>query len=60
MYLKEIEWQDVDWIHQAQYRDQRQAVLNMTLNYLTSYKEGTLLCGWTNIIIFHKVCVPQS
>jgi hypothetical protein len=34
MYLKEIEREDVDWIHQHKNWDQRRAVLNTLLNYL--------------------------
>jgi hypothetical protein len=29
MYLKEIGWESVDWIHLAQDRDQWQALVNM-------------------------------
>jgi hypothetical protein len=32
MHLKEIEWEDVDWVYLAWVRDQWQAVLNMVLN----------------------------
>jgi hypothetical protein len=32
MDLKEIGWKSVDWIHLAQDRDQRRALVNMVLN----------------------------
>jgi hypothetical protein len=45
MDLREVGWEDVDWIHLAQKRDQCQAIVNMLLelrfpndveNFLTS------------------------
>jgi len=30
--LREIEWEDVDWMHLSQDRDQRQAVVNTVMN----------------------------
>ena len=32
MDLQEIEWEGVDWIHLAQNRDKRWAVVNMVMN----------------------------
>jgi len=32
MDLRELGWEDVDWIHLAQDRDQWQAVMNMGMN----------------------------
>jgi hypothetical protein len=32
MDLKEIEWEDVDWIHLSEYRDRWQAFGNTVLN----------------------------
>jgi hypothetical protein len=32
MYLTEIRWEDVDWIHRAQDRDQWRAVVNTVMN----------------------------
>jgi hypothetical protein len=36
MDLREIRWEDVDWIHLAQDREQRQAVRNMVMNLKVS------------------------
>jgi hypothetical protein len=33
MYLREIVWDGVDWIHMAQDRDQWWAVVNMVMNF---------------------------
>jgi hypothetical protein len=32
MDLREIRWEDVDWIHTAQDRDQWRAIVNMVMN----------------------------
>jgi hypothetical protein len=32
MYLREIGWEGVDWIHMAQGRDLWQALVNMIMN----------------------------
>jgi hypothetical protein len=32
MYLREIGWEDVDWMHLAQDMDQWRAVVNMVMN----------------------------
>jgi hypothetical protein len=32
MYLKEVEWKGVDWIHLAQKKDQWRAVVNTVMN----------------------------
>jgi hypothetical protein len=36
LYLREIWWEIVDWMHVAQDRDQWQALVNMVMNFLTS------------------------
>jgi hypothetical protein len=33
MDLREIEWEVVDWIHLAQGRDKRRAVVNTVMNF---------------------------
>jgi hypothetical protein len=32
MDLREIKWEDVDWMHLAQDRDQWKAIVNMVMN----------------------------
>jgi hypothetical protein len=34
MYLREVVWDDVDWMDMAQDRDQWQALVNMVMNLL--------------------------
>jgi predicted nucleotidyltransferase len=34
MDLREIEWEDVDWMHLTQDRDQWRAVMNTVMNFL--------------------------
>jgi hypothetical protein len=36
MYLREIGWGDMDWIHVAQDRDQWRALVNTVMNLQTS------------------------
>jgi hypothetical protein len=43
MDLREVGWKDVDWIHLAQDRDQRRAVVNTIINLRVSYKAGSFL-----------------
>jgi hypothetical protein len=33
MDLREVGWEDVDWMHLAQDRDQRQVVMNTVMNF---------------------------
>jgi hypothetical protein len=36
MYLREVGWEGVDWIHLAQNKDQWRALVNMVMNLLVS------------------------
>jgi hypothetical protein len=40
MYLKETGWEGMDWIHLAQDRDQRRALVNMVINLRVPQKAG--------------------
>jgi hypothetical protein len=41
--LREVGWEDVDWIHLAQDRDQWRAVVNTVMNLRVPQKAGNLL-----------------
>jgi hypothetical protein len=41
--LRETGWKDVYWIHLAQNRDQREALVNMIMNLWVSYKAENIL-----------------
>jgi hypothetical protein len=43
MELRKIEWDDVDWMHLAQDRNQWRALVNMTMNLRVAYKAGNFL-----------------
>jgi hypothetical protein len=40
MGLKEMGWEDMDWIHLAQDRDQRWAIVNTVMNFGFRKKHG--------------------
>jgi hypothetical protein len=41
--LKEIRWEDMDWIYLAENIDKLQALINVTVELLVSYIAGNLL-----------------
>jgi hypothetical protein len=43
MGLKEIGWEGMDWIHLAQYTDQRWDIVNMTLHLRVPSNCGSFL-----------------
>jgi hypothetical protein len=47
MDLREIGWDDVDWIDLAQDRDQWRALLNMVMNLPVPYNAENVLSGCT-------------
>jgi hypothetical protein len=50
MNLKEVGWEDVDWIHLAQHRDQWRALMNMVMNLLqVPYNAGNLFSSYVTV-----------
>jgi hypothetical protein len=47
MNLGEVEWGGMDWIHQAQNRDQWRALVNTVMNFLVLYNFGRFLSNCT-------------
>jgi hypothetical protein len=43
MYLRETGWEDVDWMHLSQDRDQRRTLVNTVMNLRFPSKAGKLL-----------------
>jgi hypothetical protein len=41
--LKEIRWEDMDWIYLAEDKDKWQALMNVTVELLVSYIAGNFL-----------------
>jgi hypothetical protein len=53
MDLREIGWEDVDWTHLAQDRDQWRTVVNTVMGLGVPLKAGNFLFSWV-IISFSK------
>jgi hypothetical protein len=49
MDLREIGWEVLDYMHLAQDRGQRWAVVNTVMNFRVPYKEGNLLTSYVTI-----------
>lgn len=64
MHLQEIQYEDMDWIHLAEDREQERAVLDTVMNIQISSKAGKFLCKngtigsyvflWSNTLILGK------
>jgi predicted membrane protein len=58
MDLREIEWDDVDWIDMSQDRDQWRALVNTVLNLSISIKCWEVLEGLRNWWLLKKGSAP--
>jgi hypothetical protein len=47
VHLREVGWNDVDWIDLAQDRDQWSALVNTVINLQTPYNAGKFFSGCT-------------
>jgi hypothetical protein len=49
MNRRKIGWEDVDWMHLAQHRDERRALVITIMNLLVPYKAGNFLTRYVTI-----------